>query len=166
MTNLIRRNQYDRNFASRAHDAAQTWDPFRVMDALLRWEPARDQAASASVSAFAPAFEVKEIKGAYVIKADLPGVSEADLDVTVTANAVSISGKREPEQDGSGERYYALERGYGAFSRTFSMPDGADLEELSASLKNGVLTVHVPKRPEVQPRKITIGKGEANKGSA
>jgi len=73
-------------------------------------------------------------------------------------NALTISGKREAEQEREGQRYYAIERGYGAFSRTFSLPDGANLDELSANLKNGVLTLHIPKRPEVQPRKISLGK--------
>jgi HSP20 family protein len=88
-------------------------------------------------------------------------LNESDVDVTVMGNALTISGKREAAQQKEGQRYYALERGYGAFSRTISLPDGASLDDLTAELKNGVLTLHIPKRPEVQPRKITLSKSGA-----
>jgi HSP20 family protein len=132
-----------------------------MMDALLGWDPLRERTPSLHLSSFAPSFDVEELEDAYAIKADLPGLAESDVDVTVTGNTLTVSGKREPEREPEGQRYYALERGYGAFSRTFSLPDGANLDDLSASLKNGVLVLHIPKRPEVQPRKISLSKGGA-----
>lgn len=156
MTNLIRRNHDSRGVATTGTNP--TWDPFRVMDALLRGDPLREGPRVSYQSAFAPSFDVEELKDAYLLRADLPGLTEADVDVTVMGNALTISGKREAEQEREGQRYYVIERGYGAFSRTFSLPDGANLDDLSADLKNGVLTLHVPKRPEVQPRKISLGK--------
>jgi HSP20 family protein len=131
------------------------------MDALLGWDPLREGNRLSHLSTFSPNFDVEELKDAYVLKADLPGLTESDVDVTVTGNALTIAGKREAEQEREGQRYYAIERGYGAFSRSVTLPDGANLDELSANLKNGVLTVHVPKRPEVQPRKVTLGKSGA-----
>ena len=162
MTNLI-----SRNHDSRAHAMNGTnppdhlWDAFRVMDALLGSAPLREGARVYYQSTFSPTFDVQELKDAYVVKADLPGLSESDVDVTVMGNALTISGKREAEQEREGQRYYAIERGYGAFSRTVTLPDGANLDDLSANLKNGVLTLHIPKRPEVQPRKISLGKSGA-----
>jgi HSP20 family protein len=159
MTNLVRRNHDSRGIATNGTNP--TWDAFRMMDALLGWDPLREETRVSNQSTFAPSFDVEELKDAYLLKADLPGLTEADVDVTVMGNALTISGKREAGQEREGQRYYAIERGYGAFSRTFSLPDGANLDELSANLKNGVLTLHVPKRPEVQPRKISLGKSGA-----
>jgi HSP20 family protein len=156
MTNLIRRNHDNRGIATNGRSS--TLDAFRMMDALLGWDPLREQTGISLQGTFSPAFDVEELKDAYLLKADLPGLTESDVDVTVVGNALTISGKREAEQDREGQLYYAIERGYGAFSRTFSLPDGANLDDLSASLKNGVLTLHIPKRPEVQPRKIVLSK--------
>jgi HSP20 family protein len=160
MTNLIRRNHESRGTAT--NGTIPPWDAFRMMDALLGWDPLREEGTRVSYQrAFAPSFDVEELKDAYLLKADLPGLTEADVDVTVMGNALTISGKRAAEQEQEGQRYYAIERGYGAFSRTFSLPEGANLSDLSADLTNGVLTLYVPKRPEIQPRKISLGKGGA-----
>jgi HSP20 family protein len=163
MTNLIRRNHDDRTFAT-SRMQSPTWDPFRMMDALLGWEPVRDGTWVAREALFSPSFDVKETKDAYLIQADLPGLNESDVDVTVTGRALTISGKRHAEHDERDHRYYAMERSYGTFSRTFSLPDGANLDDVSATLKHGVLTLHVPKRLEVQPRKISVGK-EGSEGT-
>lgn len=160
MNNLIRRNHDNRGIATNGSNP--TWDAFRMMDALLGWDPVREGGRAAHLGAFAPTFDVEEVRDAYILKADLPGLSESDVDVTVVGNALTISGKREVEQEREGQRYHALERGYGAFSRSFSLPDGANLDELSANLKNGVLTLHIPKRPEIQPRKISLRKSDAS----
>jgi HSP20 family protein len=159
MTNLISRNHDSRGIATNGTSPA--WDAFRMMDALLGWDSLREGLRTSHQSTFSPTFDVEELKDAYLVKADLPGLTEADIDVTVMSNALTISGKREAEQEREGQRYYAVERAYGAFSRTFSLPDGANLDDLSATLNNGVLTLHIPKRPEVQPRKISLGKGGA-----
>jgi HSP20 family protein len=116
-------------------------------------------ATEAPVS-FTAAFDIKETKDAYLFKADVPGVQEKDLEVTITGNRLTISGKREEEKEEKSDRYYTYERNYGAFSRSFTLPDGADTDTLQASLEKGVLTVSVPKKPEVQPKKIAV-KSEA-----
>jgi HSP20 family protein len=72
---------------------------------------------------------------------------------------LTISGKKEEEHKEEGERYYATERTYGSFARSFSLPDTVDGEHVSADLKEGVLTVNLPKRPEAQPKKISVVKG-------
>jgi len=159
MPSLIRRNQ-----GEVAPSSASVWDPFRVMRDVFRFDPFRELEAVAGVGGeyglFAPSFDVKENKEGYVFRADLPGVREEDLEISLTGNHLTISGKREQEKHEQGDTYYASERSYGSFSRAFTLPDGTDGENVKAELKNGVLQVIVPKKPEVQPRKITIGKEE------
>ena len=157
MPSLIRRNQ-----SEFAPSSGSVWDPFRVMRDVLRWDPFHEleAAAGSDYGLFAPSFDVKENKDGYVFRADLPGVREDDLEIALTGNHLTISGKREQEKHEQGDTYYASERSYGSFSRAFTLPDGTDAENVKAELKNGVLQVIVPKKPEVQPRKITIGKDE------
>src|SRR5215468_9981061 len=158
MANLIRRNPGQEV----APSTGGVWDPFRVMRDVLRWDPFREleAAAAGDFGAFAPSFDVKENKEGYVFRADLPGVRDEDLEISLTGNRLAISGRREQEKHEQGDTYYASERSYGSFSRAFTLPDGTDAENVKAELKNGVLQVVVPKKPEVQPRKITIAKDE------
>lgn len=135
------------------------WDPFLAMRDLVRWDPFREIApawASLEGIGFAPAFEVKETKDGFVFTADLPGVAEKDLQVQLSDNRLSISGKRESEKIEQGDTYYTAERSYGSFTRSFTLPEGVDRDKLRAELKNGVLGITVPKRPEAQPKKISV----------
>jgi HSP20 family protein len=135
-------------------------DPFRIMREMLRWDPFQELLpswpAEPRLQAFAPAFEVKETKGSYLFKADMPGVKESDIEVTMTGNMLTIAGKREEEKEDKNDRYYSCERSYGSFRRSFTLPEGADAEHLHAELSAGVLTIAVPKKPEVQPKKIQV----------
>src|SRR4029078_208861 len=106
---------------------------------------------------FVPRFDVKETQDAYVINADLPGVKDEALNVSLNGNLLTISGTREEEHREEGESYYAMERSHGSFARSFTMPDSVDGESVTADLKQGVLTVRIPKRPEAQPKRIAIG---------
>ncbi len=137
------------------------FNPWRAMRALMSWDPFSEMAAFPSIEqqrglAFNVAFDVKETKDAYLFKADLPGIKDRDLEVTMTGNRLNVSGKREEEKEEKSDRYYTYERSYGSFSRSFTLPDGADIEKLRASLDQGVLTITVPKAPEVQPKKIAV----------
>jgi HSP20 family protein len=138
------------------------------MDALLRWDPFRggEWGGVTSGTEFMPRFDVKETKDAYVIKADLPGVKDEELDVSLNGNQLTIGGKREEEHREEGDAYYAMERGHGSFARSFTMPDGIEGNGVTADLKHGVLTVRIPKKPEAQPKRIAIGKGGENKAKA
>jgi HSP20 family protein len=135
-------------------------DPWRTMRALLSWDPFREIAPfptfEEGVAAFSPAFDVKETQDGYLFKADLPGVGDKDLEVTMTGNRLSVSGKRDEEKEEKSERSYTYERTYGSFTRSFTLPDGVDVDKLSASLDKGVLTITVPKTPEVQSKKIPV----------
>jgi HSP20 family protein len=146
---------------------AEMLDPFRIMREMLRYDPFADLdfAGTAAGGAFIPAFEVKETKDAYVFKADMPGVKDEDLDISLSGNQLVVSGKREEErEEKEGDRYYAYERSYGSFSRSFTLPPGADIDHVKADLKEGVLTLVVGKRPEVQPKRISVGSAGEQKG--
>jgi len=156
MANIIRR---DTNEATRPAGDYR-WDPLRVMDALLRWDPLRGEAGGFGQGDFTPRFDIKDTKNAFVIKADLPGIKEEDLNVSLTGSQLTVSGKREEERREEGEHHYMVERSGGNFSRVFSLPEGVDADAVSADLKNGVLTLQIPKRPEAQPKRISIGRGE------
>jgi HSP20 family protein len=148
--------------------AETNWDPWRTMRSLLVWDPFREIAPlstyAETAAALSPPFEVKETKEAYQFKADVPGIDERELEVTITGNRLTVSGKREAEREEKSDRYYAYERNYGTFTRSFTLPDGADLDKLNAHLEKGVLTLTVPKKPEVQPKKIAVkSEGQAIK---
>jgi len=142
------------------------WDPMQVVRDLLRWDPFSEMAMLPTVGErmFAPQFEVKETNDGYLFRADLPGVAEKDLEISVTGNRISVSGKRDEEEQQQGETYYLYERSYGQFSRSFTLPDGADTEHIRADLRDGVLSLMVPKKPEVKPKKIDVRPNQPSGG--
>ena len=133
------------------------WDPFRTMRELMSWDPFQAGAwTTGALASFAPDFDVKETPESFVFTADLPGVADKDVQVQLTDNRLSISGKRESEKTEQNETFYTTERSYGTFTRSFMLPEGIDADKAHAQLKNGVLSVAIPKRPETQPRKINV----------
>jgi len=135
------------------------WDPFRMMESLLRFDPYSELAQPRrSEATFLPRFDVKETKDGFLFKADLPGLKEEDAEISVTGNRLTISGKRDVEEQKEGENHYLIERTFGTFSRSFTLPDSADTDKIKASMKDGVLTLNIPKRTESQPRRISINK--------
>ncbi|MGE0867373.1 MAG: Hsp20/alpha crystallin family protein [Kofleriaceae bacterium] len=129
-------------------------DPFQMARELLAWDPF--SSSTRPSSAFSPAFEVKETTEAFVVKADLPGVAESDLDIAIHNNVLTISGSRQAEERKEDEGYALYERQFGSFSRSFTLPDVADGERIEAKLDNGVLTLTIGKRAEAKPRKIAL----------
>jgi len=129
------------------------WDPFQEM--LPRsWRGAEERGA------IVPSFDVRETKDAYIFKADLPGFREQDIDVSVTGNRLSVSGKREAEQVEDSDTYYCCERSYGSFTRSFTLPEGVNAEQVQADLKEGVLSLRLPKTAEAQPKRIQLRGGQ------
>ena len=132
---------------------------------LLRWDPFREMGpsfpsfAALDRSAFNPSFDVTENKDAYLFNADVPGVKKEDLEITTTGNRLQISGKRDTEQETKTDTVYTYERQYGSFTRSFTLPDGADLDHAKSELEEGVLTLVIPKKPGAQPKKISISAG-------
>ena len=159
MTNLIVRGNagsLPRTATEGEHLRWVHWDPFREMAPSSTGEefPAR----------FTPDFEIKETKDGFVFKADLPGFKEKDIEITMTGNRLTVSGKREAEKEETTDTYYARECSYGAFTRAFTLPEGTDgNDNIRAELTQGVLTLHLPKRPELQPKRIEVKVGNKPK---
>lgn len=155
MANIVRRGGEPQQPTTMQRGAE--WDPLRVMREMLRFDPFAELAPLIGERMqFLPQFEVIERPDAYVFKADVPGVREDDLDIQIAGNRLVISGKREAEERKDDERFFALERSYGSFTRTFTLPDGVDDQHVQAELKHGVLTLIAPKKPEMQPRKVEL----------
>jgi HSP20 family protein len=146
------------------------WDPLERMREMFGWDPFREfgtltpYAEGAGAGMYTPNFEVKEKGDAILIKADLPGIKEQDLDISLQGDRLVVSGKREEEKREEGETYYTYERDYGSFSRSFTLPEGVDTDNANAELKEGVLTLMLPKKQASQPKKISLGsKGKGAK---
>ncbi len=138
--------------------AAREWDPFRSMRELMRFDPfaAFWPSSPEARDVMNVAFDVKETKDAFVFVADLPGVDPKDLDIKLENNRLRVSGKREQEKTDKGDTYYTYERSYGSFTRAFTLPEGVDADKISADLKQGVLTLTLPKKPEAKAKQISV----------
>jgi HSP20 family protein len=128
------------------------------MGELMRWDPFAeiDRYGGLQPGGFMPAVDVRETADSYKFRVDLPGVKEADVEVSLTGNRLTISGQREEEKREDSDRYHSYECSYGSFTRSFSLPEGTDPDNVKAEMKDGVLDVTVPKRPEAQPRRIPL----------
>ena len=150
--------------------AAPLMDPFRVFDAAMKSASkpqSRSAASSAETPTFSPQFDVLETKDAFELWADLPGVAESQLDISLNGNVLTVSGRKGTathEADGENAesdscepmRVFVRERACGAFSRAFRVPDTIDPDAVTAELKDGVLKLRLGKRAETQPRKIAV----------
>ncbi len=137
------------------------WDPFQTMREMLNMEPLPQLLPELlrgpeRMVGYVPAFDVWETKDAIMFKADVPGLREQDIDINVTSNRLTISGKREAEQVSESDTYYCSERSSGVFTRTFTLPEGINADQIRADLKEGILTVTVPKTAGAQPKRINV----------
>lgn len=105
---------------------------------------------------WAPAIEVFDKEDKYVVKAELPGMKEEDIDVSVVGDTLTIKGERKAETEVKEEDYYCCERSYGSFFRSIALPPNVDTKKIEASFEDGVLEVSLPKAPEVKPKKIAV----------
>jgi HSP20 family protein len=126
----------------------------RQMDSLFQ-QYAEGAAPGAPAGVF-PAINLTEDKNSYYIRAELPGVQSADLDIQATGTTLSISGERRIPSEDPGVRYHRREREAGRFSRIIGLPGDVDPQTVNAKLVNGMLTVTVPKAEKAKPRQITV----------
>lgn len=144
------------------------------MSAITRWEPFHNLSAlqeqvnrlfegslprrsdQSALTTWAPAVDIYETENELVLKADLPDVNEKDLDIRIESNILTIKGERKFEEKVNEDNYLRIERTYGSFSRSFSLPSTVDSGSIKADYKNGVLTVELPKRAESKPRQVKI----------
>lgn len=152
MTDIIRKNGGELG----------EWNPVRVMRDLMRWDPFREMAPllgalpSFERVEWNPSFDVTETKDAYQFKADLPGVKKEDLEITASGSRIQISGKRDTEQESKTDTVYTYERQSGAFTRFFTLPDTADIDHAQSVLKDGVLSLTIPKQGSAHTKKIPV----------
>jgi HSP20 family protein len=140
----------------------RTWDPFQSLREMMRWDPFAEMSSAwpTEMADFTPAFEVKETPTTYIFKADVLGVKESDIEVTLQSNRLTISGKREAEKQEKGDKFYSYERTFGRFMRSFTLPEGIKADGCDAKLENGVLTVSVPKSAEAKSQRVTVRAAE------
>ena len=105
--------------------------------------------------AWAPPVDILEKDGNLILMASVPGMTEKDIDLKIEGQVLTVKGERKSQED-SGYTYHQQESRYGTFSRSFKLPDSADLEKVEADYKNGILTITVPQKPEVRPRTIKV----------
>ena len=147
------------------------------MSSLIRWEPFRDLTSlrermdrlfdefggrgwpaeeGLSTGVWNPAVDVYETKDSLVLKADLPDVSKDDVSLAVEGNVLTIHGERKKEKEVKEKDYYRMERSYGAFSRSFTLPSSVNSEKIEAVFSGGVLTITLPKKEESKPKQIQV----------
>ncbi|MBI3414975.1 MAG: Hsp20/alpha crystallin family protein [Verrucomicrobia bacterium] len=142
------------------------WDPFKEMDdlqsrfaRLFGLTPARagnGDKETMTIAQWAPSVDITEDDREWVVKADLPEVKKEDVKVTVENGVLTITGERKFEKEEKDKKYHRLERSYGTFLRSFSLPEGADGGKVAADFKDGVLQVHLPKSEKAKPKAIEV----------
>jgi HSP20 family protein len=145
--------------------------------ALVRWDPAREldtlqgemnrlfssffdtptPGNGTTVRRWIPAMDLVETDDHFVLKADLPGMQESDVNIVFENNVLTMSGERRAEHEAKKDGYYRLERTMGSFSRSLTLPEGIDADAVSAKFDHGVLEIRIPKPAEAKPRRIQIG---------
>ena len=144
--------------------------------AIVRWEPFRDLVTAQrdldrlfrdafssqlgetelSTRSWAPPVDIYETEDAIVLKAELPGVDPKDVDVRVEDNTLYLKGERKFEKEVKEQNYHRVERSYGSFARSFSLPNSISTDKVKAEFKDGMLTLTMPKREEAKPKTIKI----------
>ena len=117
-----------------------------------------------ALTAWAPSVDIFETPNELVVKADLPDVDEKDIDIRVENNLLTVRGERKFDKSVAEDNYLRIERTYGTFSRSFSLPNTVNPEAIRAEYKNGVLTVSLPKREESKPRQVKVNVTSASNG--
>lgn len=148
--------------------ALTRWNPFREMEELqnrllsvfnLATPRRGDGQESITVAEWAPLVDIIEDDKEYLLKAELPEMRKEDVKVTVENGVLTISGERKLEKEEKGRKYHRIERAYGSFVRSFTLPDDADADRVSAEFKDGVLKVHVAKSEAAKPKQIEVKVG-------
>ena len=116
----------------------------------------RDRSAHADLATWAPPVDIYETQNELVLKIDLPDVQDKDIDVRVENNMLTIRGERKFEKDVNEDNYLRVERAYGSFMRSFSLPNTVSSENIRAEYRNGVLSLHMAKREESKPKQVKI----------
>ena len=150
-------------------NALTHWDSFKEMEEthnrlarIFGLAPARTGTGgqeAMTLTRWAPSVDIMEDVGEWLVKADLPEVNKEDVKVTVENGVLTITGERKFEKEEKDKKYHRIERSYGSFTRSFSVPDDADASKVSAEFKDGVLTVYLAKSEKARPKSIEVKVG-------
>ena len=141
------------------------WEPFKEMVSVQErmnrlfeemWGRGRRPDEDYISGSWVPSVDVRETKDALEISAELAGLEPKDVEVSVEGGVLTLKGSRQFEKAAEGETYHRIERAYGAFERSFTLPTNVDPEKIQASYRYGVLYLHIPKREEAKPKSISI----------
>jgi HSP20 family protein len=147
-------------------NALTRWDPFKEMEEsqnrlarIFGLTPARlpnGGKETMTITEWAPSVDISEDDKEYLVKADLPEVKKEDVKVTVENGVLTITGERKFEKEEKDKKYHRIERSYGNFLRSFTLPDAADGLKVNAEFKDGVLKVHLPKSERAKPKTVEV----------
>lgn len=140
------------------------WDPFRDLMTLREkmnrlFEDAftaRGEEKDLISGSWTPSVDIYESENALVLSAELPGIAENDIEIKIENNTLTLHGERKFEKETKEENYHRIERAYGTFTRSFSLPHYIDHDKIEAEHENGVLKITMPKKPELKPLKVKI----------
>jgi HSP20 family protein len=143
------------------------WDPARELDTLQgqmnrlfsSFLDAPTAGNGTAARRWIPSMDLVETADHFVLKADLPGMTESDVNISLEKDVLTIAGDRRAEQEEKHEGYYRIERATGSFSRSLTLPEGVDGDDVTAKFDNGVLEVRIPKPAQTKPRRIEIAVG-------
>jgi HSP20 family protein len=141
--------------------AITRWDPFREVASLQNrfntlFRDLNDAEGPLTTAAFVPAVDIYEDDKKVVLKLEVPGIEEKNLDVSVENNTLTVKGERKFETEEKEENFHRIERRYGSFFRAFTLPSTVDTEHVQAKYNAGVLKLELQKKPEAQPKQIKI----------
>jgi HSP20 family protein len=145
------------------------WEPFRELSSLqtemnrlfnTAFGDVPNGGTGGAARRWIPAMDLLETDEDFVLRADLPGMTESDVNIELEDNVLTLSGERKAEHEDKREGFHRIERAFGSFSRSLTLPKGVDPETVSASFDQGVLEVRIPKPEQRKPRKISISAGE------
>lgn len=147
-------------------NALTRWDPFKEMDdmqtrfaklfGLAPPRPGNGGKELMTVTEWSPSVDIIEDEKEWLVKADLPEVKKEDVKVTVENGVLTITGERKLEKEEKDKKYHRIERSYGTFLRSFTLPDGADGAKVNADFKEGVLKVHLPKNEKARTKAVEV----------
>ncbi len=131
-----------------------TYTPFRMFEDVFNdWA---SRIAPAQGEAWKPAVDILEHDGNLLLRMEIPGVDEKDIELKLEGTVLTVKGERKNTFESDGYNLYQVESYYGPFSRSFTLPETVDPDKISAQYKNGILTITLPQKPEVKPRSIKI----------
>ena len=148
--------------------AITRWDPFREVVALQNrmnslFREMNEGDNPLTTASFVPAVDIYEDSKKVVLKLEVPGMEEKDLDIRVENNTLTVKGERKFEKDEKEENFHRIERRYGTFFRSFSLPSTVDTENVQANYSAGILKLELSKKPEAQPKQIKVNFGQQGK---